>query len=850
MKQAFFSQKKIIFSVLLISILIICFLILLMIGRYTYPKIYRSSQPLVVVGQNQKILQVIPLADGRIRLPNYPLDQISSLYLIMLKASEDQRFLEHHGVDYWAVFRAGWEAISHAQFRSGASTLTMQLVKLIEPQKKSLFFKFLQMVKAHKLEEVLSKEEILDDYLHLIPMGGRYEGLRVGSLIYFNREPVFLTPAQVALLITIPKNPNLYHPLRSPQKCKKARDLILKHVYQKGILTQDEYEKAILEPLPHKIYPLPRDLAHFSADLLTSRKHEVFERIEIDADQERLLANAHYAHTDQSSLIANYSSLQEGMPSATEVEQRHLNEIISTTIDERLQKYLNFKLKNSLEKETIKNYAVLAADLHTGHILSYVGSSDFYDQKIEGQNDMTQSFRSPGSTLKPFLYGMAFDEGILHPQTILVDQMTRLSQYAPSNFEQNFMGEMKAWETLMMSLNTPAIRLLAEIGVDVFLSRLKNQKLSIKHNGYPGLSLILGGVSMRLWDLLRLYGSVCHSSGKSLNPVIFDHAVTKDVREFSFKSKADQDQAQIEPIFGHNAKAWVPTILRKLPRPYGYSNQINVSFKTGTSYDHRDAWAIGCDSQYVVAVWTGRADGKPVDQQSGLQDSAPMLFDVFKQLGGGESVGDTWAEAPIRLEKFQNLSLSGDFFFKEERKKSFREYFSNIYDWNTVSTEDKAKNIKPKAQKPWELEEHKRKDTYLQYLKEDQKIINQKEDGKKSKEDPLLYLKQKNAKTVQNAARSDFQIIYPAHRQEMIFEKVSKGILLRVEGGFRPIKWMINGRELEVSEEDYWSKEKLWVPPSIGFYEIAVFDHKNQYVSIDIEIKDPTQIPRAKLVGE
>jgi membrane carboxypeptidase/penicillin-binding protein PbpC len=844
-----------------------------------YKQYQKDQQPLEVVGKNGQLLHVIPLSDGRIRLSSQIPYGLSTLYLKMLKVSEDQRFDEHMGVDFLAIFRATWQMVSAQQIKSGASTLTMQLIKLLDPQKKSFSYKIIQAFRAWQLEKILSKEEILEDYLQLIPMGGKYEGLRVGAMIYFDKDPYLLTPAEIALLIAIPKNPNRYHPINQPKRAKWARDIILKQAFEKHLLTPREYETAQSTPLPTRIYPIPREIPHLMADLMKERKHELFKDLHLSQALQQAIQNANYGHYQSQTKIAQDANKnkQEEIIKKEEKEEeddqsarlwsldeqksliknRHQLEKIQITLDEKLQKGIQNHLKQSLSLNDLKskNKAVLIASLKTKEMLAYVGSSHFYEEALEGQNDMTLAFRSPGSTLKPFLYGLAFDQSMLHPQTIMTDQHTRLSQYAPGNFEQNFMGELKAWETLVMSLNTPSIRILAEYGVDAFLNKLKAQNLQVKHQGYPGLSLILGGVSMRLWDLFKLYSTICHQ-GQIIQPKIIDPQ--------SSNAQIQSNEPHSEPpqLLGELAQKWLPTILRRVPRPIGSLDRLDVSYKTGTSYDHRDAWAIGCNAEYLVAVWSGRADGQPIAEQSGLLNSAPLLFDIFKLLPEVKGLGEIWDDAPIRLERFQNLSFLEDLVPTQPRRIGFRGFFDKIYDWTALSESEKQSAQKgefhPKAKTIWDLDWVKRYDidpNLKDKVEQKQALMAKASDEAKEDDaqDPLAYVKQKEKKTIKNAAKSYFQIISPAHGQIFYESHLKQGILLKVEGGTRPMKWMINQKLLESKEEDRWFREVLWFPQSIGFYQIGVFDDKNEYTTVEIEIrKDESfwQAPKAKIIAQ
>jgi penicillin-binding protein 1C len=525
----------------------------------------------VVLDRDGRLLRAFTTSDGRWRLPVKSGD-VDPRFLAMLQGFEDRRFPQHPGVDPLALLRAAGQALRHGRIVSGGSTLTMQVARLLEPrEERSLTAKLRQMVRAVQLERRFSKAEILDMYLALAPYGGNVEGLRAASLTYFGKEPRRLSPGEAALLVALPQSPEARRPDRSPERAAAARDRVLARLAAHGRLPSSEVTAAHREPVPTARRPVPMLAAHAA---------EEAARAAPDARSIRL------------------------------------------TIDARLQASLEALVRERVAPMGPKlSAALVVLDNATGAVLAHVGGVDYLAPERAGGVDMALAVRSPGSALKPFIYALAFDGGVAHPETVLDDRPSRYGIYAPENFDLAYQGTVTARRALQLSLNVPAVELLAEVGPPQFLARLRNAGANIvlPPEAPPGLAVALGGLGIRLTDLARLYAGLARGG---------------DVPTLAWTPAGLDDRKAAHPRIAEAVSSWyVFDILRGAPPP---ANALpgRLAFKTGTSYGYRDAWAAGFDRKVTIAVWIGRPDGSAVPGLIGRQVAAPILFDAFARLGG------------------------------------------------------------------------------------------------------------------------------------------------------------------------------------------------------------------------
>jgi penicillin-binding protein 1C len=526
----------------------------------------------VALDRNGAWLRALPVEKGRWRI-RADLDRTDPSFVRRLIALEDARFGEHPGVDGAAVLRAAGSALVRGRIVSGASTLSMQTARLLEPRRRSLGAKLIEMVRAVQIEARLSKRQVLALYLTLAPYGGNLEGVRAASLAYFGHEPVTLTPGEQALLIALPQSPEARRPDRHPEAARRARARVLQRLAGAGLITRAEAEEAALDPLPRRA-PFPALAWHVAGELAAG------------------------APQDQASVV--------------------------TTIDAPLQSRLEqLAAQTARAQGPGADAAVLVVDVRTRAVRAAVGSAGL--ERPGGWVDMTTALRSPGSTLKPFIYGFAFDDGVASPDTVIEDAPRRFDDYLPENFDKVFHGKVTARQALTYSLNMPAVATLARLGPAAFEARMQAAGVRLVRPraaaSAAGLPLALGGEGVQLRDLARLYAAL--GDGGIAKPLAW--------------TEADAQGRPHEPgvrLLRQKTAEEVLDILRETPAPAGRAPAAltkfgpRMAFKTGTSYGFRDALAAGVAGGYAIVVWTGRADGGARGGLTGRDASLPLLFDA------------------------------------------------------------------------------------------------------------------------------------------------------------------------------------------------------------------------------
>ncbi|MFN6979261.1 MAG: penicillin-binding protein 1C, partial [Gemmobacter sp.] len=468
------------------------------------------------------------------------------------------------GVDPRALARAAWASLRAGRVVSGGSTLTMQVARLIEDGGTgTITGKLRQMRVALALERRLSKDAILTLYLHRAPFGGNIEGARAAAFAWFGKEPVRLTPAEAALLVALPQAPEARRPDRAPDAARRGRDRVLARAEALGLIDADTAAAARSEPVPTARRPFPQLAPHLADRLRAASPGAALHRTTIDAALQAAL---------------------ERLAAAAVAGQ-----------GDRVQA------------------AILVADHRTGAILAAVGSAGYTADARQGFVDMTRAVRSPGSTLKPLVYALAFDDGLAHPETLIEDRPIAFGTYAPQNFDRRFRGTIRLRDALTESLNIPVVLLTEALGPERLMAAIARAGLRADlPGGAPGLAVALGGVGVTLEGLVQLYAGLARGGA----------AIA-----LSATAPAETGARIIGPV-----AAWhVADILARIPPPPG-APAGRLAYKTGTSYGHRDALAIGFDGAHVAGVWLGRADGTPVPGAFGGDTAAPILFEVFARL--------------------------------------------------------------------------------------------------------------------------------------------------------------------------------------------------------------------------
>lgn len=518
-----------------------------------------------VLDRDGDLMRAYTVADGRWRLA-VDVAQVDPAFVTALLDYEDRRFYSHPGVDLRAVLRAGWQALRYGHVVSGGSTLTMQVARLLEESGTGkVAGKLRQMRVAMALERRLTKAQILTLYLHLAPYGGNLEGLRAATIAWFGKEPRRLTPAQIALLVALPQAPEARRPDRSVARATAARDRVLARLQRDGVIDAEQAAAARTEAVPNARRPFPAIAPHLSDRARAADPAATTLRLTIDG------------------------ALQTAL-------ERLAADVVAGQ-GERVQ------------------LAIVVADHRTGEILASVGSAAFRADQRAGFVDMTQALRSPGSTLKPLVYGLAFDDGLAHPETMIEDRPTDFNGYRPQNFDRQYRGTIRLREALQLSLNIPVVALTEAMGPARLLNALDKAGVAYRlPPGQPGLAVALGGIGVTLQDMVQLYAALARGG------------VTLPLRW-----RLDADNAEGQRLIGPTAAWYVGDILAGLaPPPGAPSNRL--AYKTGTSYGNRDAWAIGFDGRHVAGVWMGRPDGTPVPGAFGADLAAPVLFQVFARL--------------------------------------------------------------------------------------------------------------------------------------------------------------------------------------------------------------------------
>jgi penicillin-binding protein 1C len=481
-------------------------------------------------------------------------------------------------VDPIAAVRALSQLGSTGHIVSGASTLTMQAVRLLEPHPRSFVGKLREAAQALALERQMSKDQVLGLYLTLAPFGGNLEGVRAASLAYFGKEPTRLSAAEAALLVAIPRSPERLRPDRHPDQARAARDRLLLRMAETGVISSATLDEARAERVPQARLAMPFHAPHLARELRDDRPTALIHR---------------------------------------------------STIDPLLQRRVEALLKREVSRldPEASLAAIVIANLDR-RVLAYVGNADFTSVVRRGTLDMARAVRSPGSALKPFIYGIGFDRLIIHPETVLEDRARHFGDYAPSDFDGRFEGDVTARQALQYSLNLPAVAVLDRIGPGRLIAALAGAGIRLRlpePATEPGLAVALGGAGITLVDLVQLYGALSNGGKVAL-----------------LRYREDDPVSSGSAIFGPLGAWYVNDILAEAPPPAGLlptevGRGRRLAFKTGTSYGFRDFWAIGYDPEVTIGVWAGRPDGTPMPGHSGRLTAAPILFKIADLLGPSRS---------------------------------------------------------------------------------------------------------------------------------------------------------------------------------------------------------------------
>ena len=536
-----------------------------------------------------------------------PLNQVSPQFIHAILAAEDGSFYHHGALDMKAVIRASKEAIHAKRIVSGASTITMQLARMLDPVPRSFSGKLSEIWLSWRLAAGMNKDEILSAYINRLPMGGNIYGVEAAAQIYFSIPASELNLAQASLLAAIPNNPTYFNPYEHWQRLKQRQKYVLNRMVQEKYISG-----AMAAP---------------TSSTNATRTHS--EKVVFQSRQRGIIAAPHFLFW-----LANQFDKR----------QTEENSVIRTTINRPLQQFVEAQVQqviSSLAANNVHDAAALVIDNHTGEVLAYVGSPDYFNEAKLGRNDGVQALRQPGSTLKPFVYELALEKGLIRPNTILADVPARYAipgakLYSPTDYTERFLGPVRVRIALANSLNVPAVRVLEKVGVETFLERL--HQLGFEHlNQTPehyGLGLTLGSGEVSLWELAHAYLTIARlGDATPLVSTFFNSPISNP----SYAGSVPK----VRPKIPNSTTIWqlITNILsdnHARATAFGVNSVLNLPFssavKTGTSSNFRDTWTVGFTTDYTVATWVGNFNGEPMRQVSGVTGAAPLWNRIMLHL--------------------------------------------------------------------------------------------------------------------------------------------------------------------------------------------------------------------------
>ena len=610
--RTIWERKRLRVAILLI--LVICLLSfalrLLLFALYPLPMERIHPPPSVIVlDRHGKLLRAFTAPDGMWRIESN-IDDISPKLRMAVLNYEDRYFRYHFGINPVSILRAAVTNLKAQRIVCGGSTITMQVARMLEPKPRTFKNKFIEVIRAIQLELAFSKDEILNFYFNMAPYGGNIVGSAAASYFYFNKEQKDLSLGEAALLTAIPNSPTVLRPDASASLARQGRDKVLNRLFQNGMITRGQLQEALAEPIPYQRSPLPFIAPHLAREL-----------------------KAMYPGTSR----------------------------IVSTVDKDIQILARNILKDHtipLSKHGVTTGAAVVMDTKTREVLALVGSADFFDEGASGQVNGAIAPRSPGSALKPFVYALAMDRGLISPESILTDVPVDYSGYRPVNYDDLFRGAVTAREALTLSLNVPAVNLAAQLehapadrggngGLYAFLKEAGITTLTEPERHY-GLAIVLGGCGVTLLDLTNLYAGLANM-GEFAPYRLRLHHPSGERRSSTLLSKGT---------------AFILTDMltevRRPDLPKCWESAVNlpkVAWKTGTSYGHKDAWSIGYSPQFTIGVWIGNFDGTGSPAIVGAEAAGPVLFDLFNALA--EKKGGRWYVQPFEVDRREVCAQSG-----------------------------------------------------------------------------------------------------------------------------------------------------------------------------------------------
>jgi penicillin-binding protein 1C len=750
---------------------IVCSLLFLFLD-WVFPFIPTIQYSQTIEDRNGKLIHAFLAKDQQWRMKCNSKD-ISPIISKALLAKEDKWFYYHPGVNFFAIFRAAIFNIFSQKRISGASTITMQLARMLHPSPRNYINKCIEIFRAFQLELHYSKDEIFEMYLNKAPYGGNIEGVKAASLLYFNRQPIHLSIAQIALLAIVPNRPVTMRPGKNDDLLLLYRNKWLYKLNDAGVFTSSEINDALKEPLGAKRINAPQGMPHFSQFVLKKLGDLPTIKTTIRSDFQ----------AKSELLVKNYM--------------------------------------NRLKQQFIYNASVIIIDNKTNQIITYIGSPDYNDDAHQGKVDAVQSMRSPGSTLKPLIYACCFDKGLLTPQTIMIDVPENYDGYEPENYDAHFNGRVTVEDALCKSLNMPAVKALQILGKNTMIDKLGKAGCTeiFKQGNKLGLSLALGGCELSLMQLTNIYSIFTHQG---------IYTPFKYILSDTFQTKI--------PTISAEAAYMIADILAKLSRPdmpdiYKCNRHLpQIAWKTGTSYGRRDAWSIGFNKNFTIGVWIGNCTGKGVSGLSGAEVATPLLFDLFNTLD--YNADGSWIKPPTSLGFRLVCSATGktpsnncehqvaDFYIPTV---SSMEICNHMVLLNISANEKFSYCQSCCPESGYKSKWYERIEPSLAAYFNQEKI-------------QYTHLPPHNPLCNRVFDGKPPKISLPINHQQYMIEKQS-GQLLELQAQTDPevqqVYWYINDRFLRQAQPN----EKVFFEPEAGKVKISCADDKGRSADIEIEVK-------------
>ena len=587
--------------------LVFCTLLLAVLGKIFFPvPMDRLNLPpsVSVLDRNEKLLRAFTAPDEMWRIPS-TIEDISPKLRMAVINYEDRYFRYHFGINPISVARAAITNLKARRIVCGGSTITMQVARMMEPKQRTFKNKFVEAIRAIQLEFSFGKDEILSFYFNLAPYGGNIVGSAAASYFYFNKEQKDLSLGEAALLAAIPNSPTALRPDAPASLAGQGRDKVLNRLLHYEKITREQFEEATAEPVPDRRFPMPFIAPHLAREL------------------KRAYPN--------------------------------ISEIVSS-IDKNIQILARDTLRDhiiSLKKHGVTTGAVVVMDTKTREVLALVGSADFFDEEASGQVNGTIAPRSPGSALKPFVYALALDRGLISLESLLNDVPVDYSGYRPVNYDNRFRGAVTARAALTHSLNVPAVNLSARLRDESLYTFLKKSGITTlnEQEEHYGLSLVLGGCGVTLLELTNLYAGLANMGEFAPYQLLLD------------KDACQPGIHHATPLLKRGTAFILTEMLTEVERPdlpACWESSVNlpkVAWKTGTSYGHKDAWSIGYSPQFTIGVWIGNFDAVGSPAIVGAEAAGPVLFDLFNILAKQKDT--RWYVQPLEVERREVCALSG-----------------------------------------------------------------------------------------------------------------------------------------------------------------------------------------------